>query len=266
MARKVLLLAITATLLTAGGPAWGGKKVSPVAYELRRPLGVPLHVVTVNLHDKQVYVTLAVSEGGIGTSERFDRLLARTRPTAALTGTYFSTKTLVPVGDLVAQGRVVNRGRVGSALALTAENRAVFITLGPSEKADFSDYRLVLRGGPRLLADGEVAVSLEGEGFRDPGFRGRKRRSAVALSEHGKLLLVVSAQPVTVTELAKSLRKLGAREAMALDGGSSAALYHKGRTLVRPRRRLTNVIVVYDSLEKLRQASDRLVPGFGKQG
>jgi hypothetical protein len=265
-ARVFLLSSVLVTALAVPAQTRAPKAARPVGYAVRRPLGVPLHVITVNLRDREVRVSLALSRGGIGTSERFESLIARTGATAALTGTFFSTRTLLPVGDLVSQGRRVHQGGVGTALGITAENGAVFLTLAPGKKADFSQYRLLIRGGPRLVSGGKVAVSLREEGFRDAGFRGRRRRTAAALSEHGKLLLVASAQPVTVTELAKCLRRLGAREAMALDGGSSAALYYRGRTVVSPKRWLTNVIVVYESTRQFMQASDRLVPGLEKQG
>ena len=259
---SMLFLTLALVGLAGERPSRAANCASPVAYQLLRPLDVPLHVVTVNLQNREVCVSLAVSRGGIGTSEGFGSLVGRVRPVAALTGTFFSMRNLRPTGDLVVSGRLVNKGHVGSALAITRENSPLFMPLSPFRRADFYGYPFAIRGGPRLLQSGKVVVWLRRDGFHARSLAGRQQRTAVALSRSGKLLLVASARPVTLKELAKSLRRLGATEAIALDGGTSSALYYRGRTLVRPRRRLTNVIVVYDSHRRFQQALGCLAPGL----
>jgi hypothetical protein len=73
-----------------------------VAVEKRIVLGVGAHVVTVNTASPAVRMTVALAAGGIGRGEPWPRMIDRLRPTAAITGTYFNTATLVPVGSLVA--------------------------------------------------------------------------------------------------------------------------------------------------------------------
>ena len=56
-----------------------------------------------------------------------------------------------PVGDIVIGGRLVNTGFMGTALAITSENKARFIETRRWKARDWSDYETVLCGGPRLV-------------------------------------------------------------------------------------------------------------------
>ncbi|MDI6827716.1 MAG: hypothetical protein QME62_04440, partial [Armatimonadota bacterium] len=47
-----------------------------------------------------------------------------------------------------------------------------------------------------------------------------------------------------------------------LDGGSSAALYYKGRIISSPSRKLTNILVIYDSIESYLAHRHALAPGL----
>jgi hypothetical protein len=67
----------------------------------------------------------------------------------------------------------------------------------------------------------------------------------VGLRANNKLLMVAVTRPVTLSRLARLMKALGAVDALALDGGTSAALYYKGKTIVRPGRSLTNILAVY---------------------
>src|SRR5438105_2067822 len=80
--------------------------------------GTPAHVVTVNLNDPTVTVSVALARNPAGC-EAFRSVLHRTRPAAALTGTFFSTRSFWPVGDIVVDGQWLNQGLVGTAVAIT---------------------------------------------------------------------------------------------------------------------------------------------------
>src|SRR5689334_10117360 len=60
-----------------------------------------VHVISINMNDPDVQMTPIVARRGIGTSEGFGSLLSRTKPTAAITGTFFDTRSLHPTGDIV---------------------------------------------------------------------------------------------------------------------------------------------------------------------
>jgi hypothetical protein len=107
----------------------------------------------------------------------------------------------------------------------------------------------LLQAGPLLLADGEPAIRAgeDREGFSAAAHqfdsditRGRYPRAALAIA--GERVLAVACDGrtsrdagMTLPELADALSRLGATDALNLDGGGSAALVHGGRLRNRPR-------------------------------
>lgn len=106
----------------------------------------------------------------------------------------------------------------------------------------------LLQAGPVLVRGGErVVAELDPEGFSAAADQfdsditlGRYPRAALALT--GRRLLAVACDGrtrrdagMTLGELAEVLVKLGAQEALNLDGGGSASLVHEGRLRNRPR-------------------------------
>jgi hypothetical protein len=107
----------------------------------------------------------------------------------------------------------------------------------------------VLQAGPVLVAGGRPVVhdGEDAEGFSAGSYqfdsditRGRYPRAALGIA--GERLLAVACDGrtdrdagMTLVELADALLKLGATEALNLDGGGSASLVHRGRLRNRPR-------------------------------
>jgi Phosphodiester glycosidase len=223
-------------------------------------VGIPMNVVQVDPRRPEVRIAVATAGNGIGFRDPWPAIIDRTRPAAAITGTYFCPQSGLPVGSIVVAGRMVHRGLVGTAFAYTHERGAALVACRPGTAADWSRYETVLRAGPRLLTAGRVTLWPRAEGFRDPALFAHKRRTAVAITRHGKLLLVAVTKPVLLRTLARALRELGAVDAMCLDGGTSTGLYYRGKTRVKPGRSLTNLLVVYDSAARYQQQARRLVP------
>jgi hypothetical protein len=240
----------------------GAKPASTPAVVYRKTVaaGVPLHVVQVDLRRPEVRLAVATPAKGIGFRDTWPALVDRVRPAAAITGTYFCTTTSLPVGSIVVGGQRIFRGSVGTALAFSPAKGAKMVTLKPGRGRDWSAFEMVLQAGPRLLTAGRRSLSPPDEGFRDPAIYAPKRRTAAALTPHGKLLLVATQRPVLLRTFAEALRRLGAADAMCLDGGGSTALYCGGRTRVAPVRVLTNVLVVYDSAARYRQQAAVMNP------
>src|SRR5437764_8174435 len=132
--------------LAALAVAPAGAHPSGVTFRHVRRAGVRASVITVNLNDESVKVSVALSRRGVGSRETFASLLHRVRPSAAVTGTYFGLRDAQPVGDIVIGGRLVNSGFVGTALAITAENAARFIEARGSKARDWSAYETVICG------------------------------------------------------------------------------------------------------------------------
>lgn len=211
----------------------------------RKVGGIPVRYVVADLNNPYVRVSV-VTARQLGRDESIWDLLARSRPTAATTGTYFSTSTKLPVGDIVIEGERVHFGGIGTALCITYDNRVRFIRQKLHRQHNWSDYRLVLGAGPRLLQKGQISLYPQGEGFHDRRVYAVSRRVAVGVTKQNKLLMVVVERPISLRRLAWIMRALGATDAIALDGGGSSCLYYRCQVKVLPRRKLTNLLVVYD--------------------
>lgn len=231
-----------------------------ITYSLRRVRGIAAHVVPADLSSPSLRVSVATASGGIGDRDSWEQFIARTRPTAAITGTYFDLGSAVPVGSIVVGGKPVHWGPVRSVFSFHPPGRAVIRGLRTGERFDWYAFETALRAGPLLVADGKIVVAPRREGFRDPGIWARKRRSMVGITRRQQLFLVSVAQPVTLSRAAQVMRALGARDALCLDGDGSAGLYYRGKTPVRPGRALTNVLVLYDDPSAYERALVRMAP------
>lgn len=208
--------------------------------------GAALYVIVVDLNDPGVMVDIGLPERGISHSEPFGSFVKRHAPIAAVTGTYFDTRTLIPTGSIVVGGKMVYENSVGNAVCFTQDNRVRFVDSKVGEACDLSGAECGIRTGPRLLANGEYALSPRREGFRHPGLFGARTRMALGVTAHNKLLLACVRTPVTFAKLASIMKMLGAVDAICLDGGTSSAMYYRGRIIQRPGRMLTNVVEIRD--------------------
>src|SRR4051812_16012773 len=101
--------------------------------------GVPCRVIQVNLADPRVHVSVQTARGCPGAAEPFSTLVARSRPTIAVNGSYFSKQTLRPIGDIVSGGRLVTKGMMGTALAITPDNQAIIRRVQWGHAENWSD-------------------------------------------------------------------------------------------------------------------------------
>jgi hypothetical protein len=225
--------------------------------------GVPLLVLSVDLNDPRVKVTGVVARGGCGNAERFDSMIHRTHPTAAVTGTFFCEQSLAPIGDIVVNGHLTHRGGIGTGLCLTDDNQCDFVH-PPHRYAymDWSRYDFVCCSGPRLVCEGVPGVYPGSEGFRDPHLLHSNTRLAVGITRKNKLLFVATRKAVQLGQMARALRKLGCMDAIALDAGSSLGFYHNAHMQIQPRRKLTNAILIYDDRQRYARFKDRLTPFY----
>lgn len=124
-------------------------------------------------------------------------------------------------------------------------------------------------GGPRLVKDGKnVAVdSYWAEVFDSGGTAGlsRQPRTAIGVTDDNRLILIVcdgrkmnGSSGYTLSELAKKMIALGAKDAMNLDGGGSSCIVGKdGQVLNRPsdtgssesiiERKVVTAVVIYEN-------------------
>lgn len=230
---------------------------SGISYAARTPRGIPTQVVKLDLNNPAVRVSVELANGGLGRSERFEHVVARTGAVVAATGTYFDPATLRPVGDLVIDGRFVHQGFIGTSLAFRSGKSAGVEVRDRARGKKYPGYSTVVTAGPRILMGGQWVATPRAEGFRDPSLLGRRRRLGAGVTGQGKLLLIHPQRPVTLGELGKIAKDLGAVDAINLDGGTSTALYYRGKVLARPGRALTNLLVAYET--PVRRAPSRTV-------
>lgn len=238
--RTVLFL----LLLLGVRPALAARSVG---YEMRRVHGVTAHVVTVNLNDPRIRVSVQTPLRGFGHAEPFGSFIRRSYPVAAITGTFFGTRSLLPVGDIVRNGRQVYSGPAGTGFCVAPDNTVDFHPRRYGRTLDWTGYDTVLCTGPTLLRNGRNALYPRDEGYRDRSLYARKPRTAVGLTKNNKMLMVAVNRPIYLRTMVVVMQQLGAVNAVGLDGGSSSALYYAGKTVVRPGRHLTNVLTVHQS-------------------
>jgi hypothetical protein len=239
-----------------------GAQASNISYSQIRWNDIPVRVVTVNLNSSDLKVTAALARDGAGSSEPFHSMLNRLQPSAAITGTFFCTQSLLPTGDIVIEGKRVHRGSVGTGVCFTSRNEVEFVPLKKGRSSGWEGFESVLCAGPTLVRDGEMFLSPKAEGYTDRGVYVRKTRTALGVTKGNKLLMVSVPRPIYLRSLAKIMLHLGAVHAVDLDGGASSALYYRGSVLARPGRRLTNLLVVYDSLNAYLKHRSALAPGI----
>ena len=110
-----------------------------------------------------------------------------------------------------------------------------------------------LGGGPRLVKNSQIAVT--SEGFRDDVTKGAGPRTAFGIDKAGRYIILVAdgrqgfySSGLTLQELAATMQKLGAVDAMNLDGGGSTALAVRGKIVNRPsdgiERSVANALLV----------------------
>ena len=205
-----------------------------------------MNVVTINLNDSNIRVTPAIARRGIGTAESFRSMMRRTRPAAAINGTFFCTRSLKPTGDIVVDGQLLWKGYLGTAVTIDANNQVKFIPSRSSNFYKWSDFDRVMAAGPTLIMRGKTIVMPKAEGFKSNVHFSKRARSAVGLTYNNKLVFITTRQKIYLRQLAYAMKRLKCVDAAVLDGGSSSGLYWKGKLIMNPGRGMTSCLLVYD--------------------
>jgi len=217
-----------------------------ISYVGQKVDGVWYHAVVANLNSDDVKISGAVNKT-VGKAESIWRMISRTQPTVAISGTFFDTRSKRPIGSIMIEGENKVDGFHGSCLAVDHFNQAVILDPKWGRHFDMSLYRFVVRGGVRLLTGGELSVYPRAQKFKDPRVWSAARRIAVGVTSNNKVVFVGTNSSVLLSTLAKAMKKLGVRNAMALDGGGSAAMYYNGKMLMHPNRGMTNLLTLSEA-------------------
>ncbi|MCW3055467.1 MAG: copper amine oxidase-like protein [Chthonomonadales bacterium] len=105
----------------------------------------------------------------------------------------------------------------------------------------WQDVEQAIGGGPWLVRDGKIFVDGDAERLSPTDFvNARHARSAIGICTDGSLLLVAvdgrkaTSRGVTLPEMAVILKRLGAQQAINLDGGGSTAMVVGGSIVNSP--------------------------------
>jgi len=198
------------------------------------------HVVIANVADPAVEASTVLYRG----LSTVWNLVRTPHACAAVTGTFFAPRSGYPVGDVVVDGTLKVFGRRGSAMAIDYYGQPHVFDTEFGKSVDWSPYRWALRGTVRLVRDGRPSPNPKAQKFHDRRIWSRVARTGAGVTQSGKLVLIATTSPVTLTEFARAMIKLGVRDAVNLDGGSSTCLFYRGIVVIRPGRRLSNMLVL----------------------
>lgn len=136
------------------------------------------------------------------------------------------------------QKSTADRFAVGSTVEMNYR-----YTNASGKEIPWEDVVTAVGAGPRLVKDGKVAVNPTSEGFKDTKILNASgARSGIAIMADGSVMLA-TVSGATIKEWAAVMQKLGAKQAMNLDGGASSGLYAGGKMLTSPGRLLSNTLV-----------------------
>jgi flagellar hook assembly protein FlgD len=160
------------------------------------------------------------------------------QPNRVVTGVVAQVLNNGPVP--IPPGGAVLVARGAQAPLLTAEAPAgATVELRPTLTPNWNGVVSAIGGGPLLVSAGKPVFRAR-ESFGDPVLNNRSARSAVAQLSDGRILLVTVeggglaySAGMTNYELAVALVRLGARTAMGLGSGTSAAMAFDGTLLTR---------------------------------
>jgi hypothetical protein len=160
------------------------------------------------------------------------------QPNRVVTGVVAQVLNTGPVP--IPPGGAVLVARGAQAPFLTAEAPAgATVEVRPTLTPNWNGMVSAIGGGPLLVSAGKPVFRAR-ESFGDPVLNNRSARSAVAQLSDGRILLVTVeggglaySAGMTNYELAVALVRLGARTAMGLGSGTSAAMAFDGTLLTR---------------------------------
>jgi hypothetical protein len=139
----------------------------------------------------------------------------------------------IPPGGYVLSGQGKGAANLRRAIGMGQQLRLT-VNVAPS-------IQHALGGGPTLVEKAKIRIKSREQHFRADVAHGRAPRTAFGVTADGHYLLacIDGRKPgysvgATLKELAKTMRMLGATDALNLDGGGSTTMWVKGRTVNAP--------------------------------
>jgi exopolysaccharide biosynthesis protein len=96
-------------------------------------------------------------------------------------------------------------------------------------------------GGPTLVKQGRICI--ERQDFKGDILDSKRSRTAIGFTKAGTVLLVTVRGNITIRQLSVIMYELGCAEAMNLDGGGSAQMIYKNKSIVKSKRWISTAIL-----------------------
>ena len=228
-------------------PSAARRKVSKsISYRLIYAAGVPCHVVFVDLRSRKLSLQTVRARDLGARFQTFADFVRQTRPLAAINGTFFDVHSGAIICNLVRNGRLLESGGAGHTFSVGRDRKVRWMTIAgrAGGRVNWKHTEMAISAGPTLVRQKKIVLCPEAEGFSDPGLFREARRSGLATTKSGRLLLVSVNRPITLGQFSRSMKALGVHDAINLDGGTSTGLYAQGSYISKPGRKLTNVLIV----------------------
>jgi exopolysaccharide biosynthesis protein len=147
--------------------------------------------------------------------------------------------TAIPPGNLVLSGSGTSADWIQENLKV-GDNLTIRFQLTSACGVDWTKVTQAVGGGPWLVKDRRMNVTAELEKFNKAFSDVRHPRTAVGVTSTGELLLVAVdgrqsiSRGATLAEMAAIMQRLGAVQAINMDGGGSTALSVRGAVANSP--------------------------------
>jgi len=137
------------------------------------------------------------------------------------------------------------RGESRVASHFSVGRRVGYAVTSPdgSPLGDFANAQQAIGGGPQVLVEGAIFSNPSAEGFTDPKIFRSGKRSLVGVSQDQSEVIFAVAD-CALDACARIMKRLGAYDAMELDGGASTGLWANGKYVVSPGREINNALVL----------------------
>lgn len=193
---------------------------------LQHEHSTPFVVSFVEASPKRASLHVLVNDDSANGTSFVHEMAAARAALAAINGGFFDGDGAL--GLILSRDKLVQRPNGGAGYLLVRDGSPLILNEKHASLAGASEG---IQCGPVLLIEGRMPDNLRRAGSA----ASVARRSAAALTREGNILLLstdVELGGLTLKQLATVLGGLGARDALALDGGASAQLYVRGAGVV----------------------------------
>lgn len=149
----------------------------------------------------------------------------------------------------------------GTIQNLAKNNKEIFIDIKLQESLKQAQH--IIGAGPYLVKNSEIYTDYKAQKLE--AISGKNPRSAIGYRNDGTFIIVTvdgrekASVGMTLYELAKLMKKIGCEYAMNFDGGSSSALYIKGKIVNSAINKegiaVSNALLVSEEIENAMQIS-----------